>query len=379
MAVSHRVVERADLRIDALSDALQRDARLGQLRQHRAITSAARPARRTRSSTAIIPTTRCSPPSWRSRRPTSRNISTWCSTTSRRRLPGDGGYHTAAYNAGRVTGALIRRVEPLLGRRAGAGIPDAAVPAHRPARLSAATPTRWRRSDAASATSSTCAESASALAAREVAGLCADSRKVEPRRRVLRARRRQGGWPRLRRAGGRRGAPASSSPSARRRRCPPASPFVGVADARAALSRAAARFYPRQPATIVAVTGTSGKTSVAAFVRQIWAKLGFEAASLGTIGVVSRPMNVYGSLTTPDPIALHQTLDELARRRRHPSGAGGLLARARPEAARRRAARPPAPSPICRATTSTITRRRGLSRRQAAPVRANCCRWARRR
>ena len=78
------------------------------------------------------------------------------------------------------------------------------------------------------------------------------------------------------------------------------------------LAHAAARFYPRQPETIVAVTGTSGKTSVAAFVRQIWQALGREAASIGTIGVVSRPLTVYGSLTTPDPIALHELLDRLA-------------------------------------------------------------------
>jgi UDP-N-acetylmuramoyl-L-alanyl-D-glutamate--2,6-diaminopimelate ligase len=88
--------------------------------------------------------------------------------------------------------------------------------------------------------------------------------------------------------------------------------LVKVRDARATLARAAARFFPRQPETIVAVTGTSGKTSVAAFVRQIWQALGRESASLGTIGVVSRPLTVYGSLTTPDPIALHQTLDQLA-------------------------------------------------------------------
>src|SRR5208337_4320575 len=81
----------------------------------------------------------------------------------------------------------------------------------------------------------------------------------------------------------------------------------------AALGRAAARLFPRQPATVVAVTGTSGKTSVVAFVRQIWLSLGREAASFGTIGVVSRPLTVYGSLTTPDPIELHQTLDRLAR------------------------------------------------------------------
>jgi UDP-N-acetylmuramoyl-L-alanyl-D-glutamate--2,6-diaminopimelate ligase len=89
-------------------------------------------------------------------------------------------------------------------------------------------------------------------------------------------------------------------------------PFVRVADARATLAKAAARFYPRQPDCIVAVTGTSGKTSVAAFVRQIWAVTGREAASLGTLGIVSRPLEVYGSLTTPDTVALHQTLDKLA-------------------------------------------------------------------
>ena len=75
---------------------------------------------------------------------------------------------------------------------------------------------------------------------------------------------------------------------------------------------AAARFYPRQPSTIAAVTGTSGKTSVAAFTRQIWQRLGHAAASIGTIGLVSPKRTVYGSLTTPDPIALHRHLDEIA-------------------------------------------------------------------
>ena len=87
---------------------------------------------------------------------------------------------------------------------------------------------------------------------------------------------------------------------------------VVVPDVRAALSHAAAALYPRQPPTIVAVTGTSGKTSVAAFVRQIWAELGRAAASLGTIGIVAPSHNVYGSLTTPDPVTLHQTLQKLA-------------------------------------------------------------------
>ena len=87
---------------------------------------------------------------------------------------------------------------------------------------------------------------------------------------------------------------------------------IQVPDVRRALALAAAAFFPRQPATIAAVTGTSGKTSVAAFTRQIWAALGLQAASLGTIGVVSPRGETYGSLTTPDPIELHRTLDRLA-------------------------------------------------------------------
>ena len=99
-------------------------------------------------------------------------------------------------------------------------------------------------------------------------------------------------------------------------KAPPSLPtgavFVPVANARRTLALAAARFYGRQPQMIAAVTGTSGKTSVAAFTRQIWAALGKRAASVGTIGVVTPAREVYGSLTTPDPVALHRTLAELA-------------------------------------------------------------------
>jgi UDP-N-acetylmuramoyl-L-alanyl-D-glutamate--2,6-diaminopimelate ligase len=90
-------------------------------------------------------------------------------------------------------------------------------------------------------------------------------------------------------------------------------PFVPTANPRRALALAAAKFFPMQPPTIAAVTGTSGKTSVAAFTRQIWLRLGHAAASIGTIGLVSPKRTVYGSLTTPDPIALHRQLDEIAR------------------------------------------------------------------
>jgi UDP-N-acetylmuramoyl-L-alanyl-D-glutamate--2,6-diaminopimelate ligase len=93
---------------------------------------------------------------------------------------------------------------------------------------------------------------------------------------------------------------------------PPNIPFIAVMNTRRALALAAAKFYPRQPATIAAVTGTSGKTSVAAFTRQIWATLGLQAASIGTVGVVTPKAETYGSLTTPDPVDLHRTLDQLA-------------------------------------------------------------------
>jgi UDP-N-acetylmuramoyl-L-alanyl-D-glutamate--2,6-diaminopimelate ligase len=89
-------------------------------------------------------------------------------------------------------------------------------------------------------------------------------------------------------------------------------PVIAVEDPRLALARLAGRFWPRQPQTMVAVTGTSGKTSVAAFTRQIWEHAGYAAASIGTTGVVAPGRNEYGALTTPDPVALHMLLDELS-------------------------------------------------------------------
>ena len=90
-------------------------------------------------------------------------------------------------------------------------------------------------------------------------------------------------------------------------------PVIRSADPRRALALMAARFYPRQPEKLVAVTGTSGKTSVADFARQIFAATGHAAASVGTLGIVTAKGTAYGSLTTPDPVALHRDLDRLAR------------------------------------------------------------------
>ncbi len=77
-------------------------------------------------------------------------------------------------------------------------------------------------------------------------------------------------------------------------------------------ARLAARFFGAQPAKTVAVTGTSGKTSVVDFIRQLWRLLGLPAASLGTLGLVAPGLCRAGALTTPDPVALHRDLARLA-------------------------------------------------------------------
>ena len=89
-------------------------------------------------------------------------------------------------------------------------------------------------------------------------------------------------------------------------------PVLRAEEPRRSLALMAARYFVAQPATVVAVTGTSGKTSVADFTRQIFASLGHQAASLGTIGVVKPDGSLYGSLTTPDPVSLHKILAKLA-------------------------------------------------------------------
>ncbi|MDE2447004.1 MAG: UDP-N-acetylmuramoyl-L-alanyl-D-glutamate--2,6-diaminopimelate ligase [Alphaproteobacteria bacterium] len=87
--------------------------------------------------------------------------------------------------------------------------------------------------------------------------------------------------------------------------------LVTTDNPRRLLALMASRFYDRQPDTIVAVTGTNGKTSVSVFVRQIWAAMGFRAASLGTIGVIGPDGAEYLTHTTPDPVQLAQLVAKL--------------------------------------------------------------------
>lgn len=85
-------------------------------------------------------------------------------------------------------------------------------------------------------------------------------------------------------------------------------------DMRQNIARAAANFYKPVPPYISAVTGTNGKTSIADFTRQLMKKLGYSAASIGTVGVVSDVAENAETLTTPDSVTLHRILRDLAVR-----------------------------------------------------------------
>ena len=88
--------------------------------------------------------------------------------------------------------------------------------------------------------------------------------------------------------------------------------LVIAEDPRQTLAYTASLWFGAQPDTIVAVTGTNGKTSVATFTRQIWMALGYAAVNLGTTGVegsFEAPL----SHTTPEPITLHRTLAQIAK------------------------------------------------------------------
>ena len=87
--------------------------------------------------------------------------------------------------------------------------------------------------------------------------------------------------------------------------------FIRDAEPRRKLAQMAAKFFPRQPETIAGVTGTNGKTSTARFSAQLWTMLGAGGASLGTLGALGPNYSKVLAHTTPDPIILHQTLDEM--------------------------------------------------------------------
>jgi UDP-N-acetylmuramoyl-L-alanyl-D-glutamate--2,6-diaminopimelate ligase len=90
---------------------------------------------------------------------------------------------------------------------------------------------------------------------------------------------------------------------------------VHVADAepRRAFAALAAQFFQPVPDTVVAVTGTNGKTSTVEMTRQIWRMAGYSAASIGTLGVTTADESVSTGLTTPDIVTFLSNMTGLAR------------------------------------------------------------------
>lgn len=82
---------------------------------------------------------------------------------------------------------------------------------------------------------------------------------------------------------------------------------------RLVFARLAAQFFTPMPETIVAVTGTNGKTSTVELTRQIWRMAGHRAASIGTLGITTADESVSTGLTTPDVVTFLANLSGLAR------------------------------------------------------------------
>ncbi|MFA5989524.1 MAG: UDP-N-acetylmuramoyl-L-alanyl-D-glutamate--2,6-diaminopimelate ligase [Sphingomonas sp.] len=82
---------------------------------------------------------------------------------------------------------------------------------------------------------------------------------------------------------------------------------------RAEFARLAADFFAPFPQTVVAVTGTNGKTSTVEMARQLWRQAGFHAASIGTLGVATADDRVTTGLTTPDIVTFLANVGGLAR------------------------------------------------------------------
>jgi UDP-N-acetylmuramoyl-L-alanyl-D-glutamate--2,6-diaminopimelate ligase len=145
----------------------------------------------------------------------------------------------------------------------------------------------------------------------EVTGVSADSRSVAPGFLFAALKGTESDGTRFIDQAVRRGAVAVLA--ARDATVDATVPVIRADDPRRALALIAARFHPLQPEHLVAVTGTSGKTSTADFTRQIFAASGQAAASIGTLGIVTAKGTEYGTHTTPDPVAFHATLDRLTR------------------------------------------------------------------
>jgi UDP-N-acetylmuramoyl-L-alanyl-D-glutamate--2,6-diaminopimelate ligase len=85
------------------------------------------------------------------------------------------------------------------------------------------------------------------------------------------------------------------------------------AEPRRKFARLAARYFAPFPGTIVAVTGTNGKTSNVELLRQLWRMAGHPSASIGTLGVTTSDESVTTGLTTPDIVTFLSNMAGLER------------------------------------------------------------------
>jgi UDP-N-acetylmuramoyl-L-alanyl-D-glutamate--2,6-diaminopimelate ligase len=88
---------------------------------------------------------------------------------------------------------------------------------------------------------------------------------------------------------------------------------IAAEEPRRAFAALAAQFFTPVPETLVAVTGTNGKTSTVEMTRQLWRMAGHRAASIGTLGVTTADETVSTGLTTPDIVTFLANLSGLAR------------------------------------------------------------------
>jgi len=146
----------------------------------------------------------------------------------------------------------------------------------------------------------------------EIAGLTADSRAVRPGFLFAALVGTKADGRAFVPAALAAGASAILAPEGSRLDLPEEVVLITDPNPRRRLARLAAAFHGRQPETMVAVTGTNGKTSTAMFYRRIMDGLGGRAAAVGTLGIIAEGWDNAGGLTTPDPSALHADLARLA-------------------------------------------------------------------
>jgi UDP-N-acetylmuramoyl-L-alanyl-D-glutamate--2,6-diaminopimelate ligase len=90
-------------------------------------------------------------------------------------------------------------------------------------------------------------------------------------------------------------------------------PHLADPEPRRLFADLAGKFYAPYPDTIVAVTGTNGKTSTVEMTRQIWRMAGHRSASIGTLGVTTSDDQVKTGLTTPDIVTFLSNMTGLKR------------------------------------------------------------------